>query len=48
MLLFSFVERRFAHGLVTDGNFWPWRAAAVPESVPSAPELEAGPQHPSL
>ena len=25
MLLFSFVERRFAHGLVTDKIFWPWQ-----------------------
>ncbi len=25
MLLFSFVERRFAHGLVTENIFWPWQ-----------------------
>lgn len=48
MLLFSFVERRFAHGLVTEGNFWPWRATSAPESESAAPELEAGPEQPSL
>jgi peptidoglycan/LPS O-acetylase OafA/YrhL len=37
MLMFSFIERRFARGLETAGNFWPWRPrASMPPSAAGA------------
>jgi peptidoglycan/LPS O-acetylase OafA/YrhL len=48
MLLFHFVERRFARGLVTADAFWPWQAAKKLEphvkgsSIPSEMETHTG------
>ncbi len=39
MLVFTYVERRFARGLTTAGYFWPWRPSAPPLALDSQPAV---------
>jgi peptidoglycan/LPS O-acetylase OafA/YrhL len=41
MLVFSYVECRFAHGLTTDRDFWPWRRKAARAEEVERPALAA-------